>query len=237
MGTAHNNAPKDKIAKSVLMPGDPKRAKYIADNFLENAELVNDVRGIGGYTGTYNGKMVTVMASGMGIPSIGIYSYELYKFYDVENIVRIGSAGSFVEDVKLFDVVLATSAYSQSSFGRCQNGDTADTLYPSEELVNKLRKASQDLNIPVVEAGLFSGDVFYADVPYDIETLTKEKHCVAAEMESFGLFHNAKALGKNAACLVTISDSIITHEETTHEQREKGLIDMIKIALTAITTD
>ena len=141
MGTPHNHAEKGQIAKTVLMPGDPLRAKFIAETFLEQAELVNDVRGMYAYTGTYHGRPLTVMGSGMGMPSIGIYSYELYSQYGVENIIRIGSAGSYTEKAKLFDVVLVTAAYSESSYARTQNGFSGDTIPPSEKLNGDLRKS------------------------------------------------------------------------------------------------
>ena len=138
MSTPHNSADIKDIAKTVLMPGDPLRAKFIAENFLEDVKLVNNVRGIQGYTGTWKGTPVTVMASGMGMPSIGIYSYELFKFYDVENIIRVGSAGAYSADLKLFDVVVADSAYSESTYAKEQCGNTSDIQYPSEELNAKI---------------------------------------------------------------------------------------------------
>ncbi|MCR4950889.1 MAG: purine-nucleoside phosphorylase [Solobacterium sp.] len=233
MPTPHNKAEKDQIAKSVLMPGDPLRAKFIAETFLENPVLVNNVRGINGYTGTWKGVPVTVMASGMGMPSIGIYSYELFKFYDVENIIRVGSAGAYVPELKVFDVVLASAAYSESTFAKIQCGYEADMIAPSAELNEKLRKAAEALNIPVHEAVIHSSDVFYHETNEYLKTVVDEKKCEAVEMESFALFSNARVTGKNAACLLTISDSLVSHEETTAEQREKNFTDMMKIALDA----
>ncbi len=233
MSTPHNGAEKGQIAKTVLMPGDPLRAKFIAETFLENAELVTSVRNVLGYTGTYKGKPVSVMASGMGMPSIGIYSYELFKFYDVDAIIRIGSAGGYTADLKLYDVVLASAAYSESSFARVQNGETADTLYPSEELNDKLREAAKALDIPLHEGVIHSSDVFYHEGTDYLNAVRDEKHCVAVEMESFALFHNARVLGKKAACLLTISDSFVTPEITTAEERQKSFTNMMKIALEA----
>ena len=233
MPTPHNKAEKDQIAKSVLMPGDPLRAKFIAETFLENPVLVNNVRGINGFTGTWKGVPVTVMASGMGMPSIGIYSYELFKFYDVENIIRVGSAGAYIPELKVFDVVLASAAYSESTFAKVQCGYEEDMIAPSAELNEKLRKAAEALNIPVHEAVIHSSDVFYHESNEYLKTVVDEKKCAAVEMESFALFSNARITGKNAACLLTISDSLVSHEETTAEQREKNFTDMMKIALDA----
>ncbi len=233
MSTPHNGAEKGQIAKTVLMPGDPLRAKFIAETFLENAELVTSVRNVLGYTGTYKGKPVSVMASGMGMPSIGIYSYELFKFYDVDAIIRIGSAGAYTADLKLYDVVLASAAYSESSFARVQNGETADTLYPSEDLNDRLRAAAKALDIPLHEGVIHSSDVFYHEGTDYLNAVRDEKHCVAVEMESFALFHNARVLGKKAACLLTISDSFVTPEITTAEERQKSFTNMMKIALEA----
>ncbi len=237
MSTPHNRAEKGQIAKTVLMPGDPLRAKFIAETFLENPVLFNDVRGMFGYTGTYKGKEISVMGSGMGMPSIGIYSYELYSQYGVENIIRIGSAGSYTADAKVYDVVLATGAYSESSFAKTMNGTTEDILLPSEELCNALRASADKLGIKMVEGNIHSSDVFYRHDdrknPTYWERLRDEKGCVAVEMESFALFCNAKALGKRAACILTISDSFISHEETTAEERQTSFTNMMKIALEA----
>ncbi len=237
MSTPHNRAEKGQIAKTVLMPGDPLRAKFIAETFLENPVLFNDVRGMFGYTGTYKGKEISVMGSGMGMPSIGIYSYELYSQYGVENIIRIGSAGSYTADAKVYDVVLATGAYSESSFAKTMNGTTEDILLPSEELCNALRASAEKLGIKMVEGNIHSSDVFYRHDdrknPTYWERLRDEKGCVAVEMESFALFCNAKALGKRAACILTISDSFISHEETTAEERQTSFTNMMKIALEA----
>lgn len=232
MSTPHNSAEKNQIAKSVLMPGDPLRAKFIAEHFLDNPVLVNNVRGVQGYTGTWKGKPVTVMASGMGMPSIGIYSYELFKFYDVENIIRVGSAGGYKEELNLFDVVVADSAYSESSYAKVVCADPSDVMKPSPVLSEKLVKAAEALQIPVVRGCVHSSDVFYhVDEAY--KKGIAEHDCVAVEMESFALFTNAKILNKHAACILTISDSLVKPEETTPEQREKSFTDMMKIALDA----
>ncbi len=235
MSTPHNNAEKGAFAKTVLMPGDPLRAKFIAENFLEDAKLVNTVRGINGYTGKYNGKEVSVMASGMGMPSIGIYSYELFKFYDVENIIRIGSAGCYVPELNVFDVVLADSAYSESSYAQTQCGFEGDKTYPSENLNNLIKETAKELGMTLHEGCIHSSDVFYRESNDYQKVVIEDKKCVAVEMESFALFSNAKVLGKNAACLLTISDSFVTHEETTPEEREQHFTEMMKLALTVAT--
>lgn len=232
MSTPHISSTQGDFAKTVLMPGDPLRAKFIAETFLENPVQVNGVRGMLGFTGTYKGVPVSVMGSGMGMPTIGIYSYELYSQYGVENIIRIGSAGSYSENAKVFDVVLATSAYSESSYAKTQNGYDKDITYPSDTLNAKLKASANKENVKLIEGVLHSSDVFYRESkePY-WQKLRDEKGCVAVEMESFALFHNAAVLGKNAACVVTISDSFTSHEETTSEQREKNFTEMMKIAL------
>ncbi len=238
MSTPHNEAQKGQIAKTVLMPGDPLRAKFIAENFLEDAVLVNQVRGMLAYTGTYQGKPVTVMGHGMGIPSIGIYSYELFSQYGVENIVRVGSAGSYTKDAKIYDVVLVTGAVSESSYAKVQSGFTGDITYPSAELTERLRAAAGRLNIPVIEGNIHSSDVFYrednGERPTYWEKLRDERGCLAVEMESFALFHNANVLGKKAACILTISDSFVSPEITTPEERQTCFTNMMKIALEAV---
>lgn len=227
--TAHIEAKKEEIAKTVLMPGDPKRAQFIAEKFLKDYKLVNAVRGMLAYTGFYNGKRVTVMASGMGMPSIGIYSYELYKFYDVDTIIRIGSAGAFSKDLHLYDIVLASDAYTDASFAKVQNGQEEKINKPSQILNDEIEVKAKQLHIPIQKGRLYSSDVFYPENT-DFKDAIKEG-CVATEMESFALFHNATLLSRNAACLVTISNHFLTGEETTSEEREKKFTNMILLAL------
>ena len=237
MSTPHNRAEKGDFARTVLMPGDPLRAKFIAETFLESPRLVTDVRGMLGYTGTYRGRPVSVMGSGMGMPSIGIYSYELYTQYGVDNIIRIGSAGSYTDKAKLFDVLLSTGAYSESNYAVTQSGDTEEIQRPSEALNEALRRSAAEQNIPLIEGIIHSADVFYREPsdekPAYWERLRDEKGCLAVEMESFALFHNAKVLGKHAACLLTISDSFVSPEITTAEQRQTSFTAMMKVALGA----
>ncbi len=231
MATPHIEATKKQIAKTVLMPGDPLRAKFIADNFLENVEKFNNVRNMFGFTGTYKGKQISVMGSGMGMPSIGIYSYELFKFYDVENIVRIGSCGAYTADLDLYDVVLVDQAWSESSFADTQNGKATEYTYPSKELNEKIEHIATELKIPLHKGTIHSSDVFYREDFTVFEKIRDEKGAIAVEMESFALFHNAKMLNKNAACLLTVSDNLVTKEETTSEERQNAFTKMMDIAL------
>ncbi|MBQ3587826.1 MAG: purine-nucleoside phosphorylase [Oscillospiraceae bacterium] len=228
-GTAHNHAKIGDIAKTVLMPGDPLRAKWIAETFLEDAKCFNTVRGMLGYTGKYKGVDVSVMGSGMGIPSIGIYSYELFKFYGVENIIRIGSAGAFNPDLELFDVVIVDHAYSASSYAKEAFGYTEDVQLPAPELVDALEASAKKLDKKYWKGYIQSSDNFYSD--YTIEREPVKYDLLCAEMESFGLFANARHLGKKAACILTISDSIVNKTETTPEQRQTAFVDMMEIAL------
>jgi purine-nucleoside phosphorylase len=231
VATPHIQAEVGQIAKTVLMPGDPLRAKFIAEQFLTDVVLFNTVRNMYGYTGTYKGKKISVMGSGMGMASIGIYSYELFKFYGVEQIVRIGSAGSYSPDLNLFDVMLVKESWSESSFAKVQNGFKGHLIKSSPEVNRKIVRNAKKLGIPLVSGRVHSSDVFYHDDVIDREYLLNEKKCLAVEMESFALFHNAKVLGKKASCILTISDSLVTQQVTTPEQREKAFTNMMKIAL------
>lgn len=232
MITPHNNAKLGDIAKTVLMPGDPLRAKFIAENFLENPRLVNDVRNCFAYTGTYKGVPVTVMASGMGMASIGIYSYELYKFYGVENIVRIGSAGSYVDELEVQDVVLASEAYSDSTYAEVQNGCTDRRMYPSKELNDVVIRKAEELGIECKLARVHSSDCFYTDPSMGgYEKLRERTQTDCVEMESFALFANANYLGKRATCLLTISDSFIHKIAMSAADRQNSFTTMMRLAL------
>lgn len=233
MATPHINAKKGDIAKVVLMPGDPLRAKFIADTFLEDVVQFNDVRNMFGYTGTYKGKKISVMGSGMGMPSIGIYSYELYTEYDVEAIIRIGSAGSYSEKANVYDVVLANSVYSESSFAKVAFNYDEDVLKPSLELNNLLKEKASALGYPVIEGRIHSSDVFYRDSGKTWENIRDEHDVLCVEMESFALFANANKLDKKAACILTISDSFVTQEVTSAEERQVSFTKMMEIALDA----
>lgn len=235
MSTPHNEAKKEDIAKIVFMSGDPLRAKFIAESYLEDVICFNTVRNMFGYTGTYKGKRISVMGSGMGMPSIGIYSYELFTVYDVDLIIRIGSAGSYDEKAKVYDVVLVDSAYSESSYAKVQNGYDKDITYPTEAVNKKIEATAKALNIPIIVGRAHSSDVFYREdkTPYYIQ-LNKEYDCVCVEMESFALFHNANVCGKKAACLLTISDSFVSNEVTTSKERETSFTKMIELALESV---
>ena len=219
------------LAKTVLMPGDPLRAKFIAETFLTDVVKINNVRNMFAYTGLYKGKPITVFGSGMGQPSIGIYSYELFNFYGVENIIRIGSAGSYSADLAVYDTVLVTKAFSESSFAKVAFDIEGDTLPANEELNNKLRECAKVAGVTLKEGVTHSSDVFYHEGSFSWEQ-TRDVHGVkCVEMESFALFANAIATGKRAACLLTISDSFITHQETTSHERQTAFSNMMKIAL------
>lgn len=237
MATPHISAKEGDFAKTVLMPGDPLRAKFIAETFLKDAKLVTSVRNVLGYTGTYKGVPVSVMASGMGMPSIGIYSYELFKFYGVENIIRIGSAGSYREWLKVMDVTLAESAYSNSTYAQMQGGCTDRSIKPSGELNDAIRQTAQSLGINCKMSVVHSSDVFYADSSQGTwQDVAERTGTDCVEMESFALFHNANVLGKRAACLLTISDSFVDHVELTAEQRQNSFTEMMTLALEAAIT-
>ena len=232
MPTPHNAAQKGDIAKLVLMPGDPLRAKMIADTYLENVVQFNTVRNMFGYTGTYKGKPVSVMGSGMGMPSIGIYSFELYSQYDVDTIVRIGSCGSYSESCNVYDVILADSAYSESNYAKTAFNYTEEVQKPSADINAKLQAIAQELAIPMHVGRIHSSDVFYSgEGAITWQEKAKNHTLMAVEMESFALFSNARYLKKNAACLLTVSDSLVTHEETTAEERQNAFTKMMEIAL------
>jgi len=237
MPTPHNSAEKDQVAKIVLMPGDPLRAQFIAEKYLENAREITRVRGMLGFSGSYKGKPVTVMGSGMGMPSMGIYSYELFTVYDVDCIIRIGTSGGYADTLKLFDVILVTDAYSESSFALCQNGFAGNRIKADAHTCDKLRKSAEALGFPLIEGTIHSTDVFYRKKnegePY-WQKLMREQNCLGVEMESFALFHNANITGKKAACLLTISDLFTSTHETTVAQREQGFTQMMEIALGAL---
>ena len=231
MSTPHIEAQKEDIAKVVLMPGDPLRAKFIAETFLTDVKKFNTVRNMFGYTGLYKGKEVSVMGSGMGMPSIGIYSYELYTEYDVESIIRIGSAGSYSERANVYDVVLADSAYSESSFAKVAFNYEEDVLTPSATLNERLLVSAEKLGIDVITGRIHSSDVFYRDSGTNWEELRDNHDVLCVEMESFALFANAKKLDKKAACILTISDSFVTQEVTSAEERQTAFTKMMEIAL------
>lgn len=228
--TWHNSAQKGDFAKTVLMPGDPKRSKWIAETYLTDARLVNDVRGVQGYTGLYNGRPVSVMASGMGIPTVSIYARELFEAYDVDNIIRIGTAGAISEKLGMMDVVAGTSASTDSNFGA--HFGFPFTLAPtaSFSLLLKAHQAAEKLGYPLHIGPLYCSDTLYDD-DIDYDPIMKKMHVLAAEMESAGLYLEGMRTGRNALCLCTIVENPYTGEEATAEERETALDRMIRIAL------
>ena len=227
--TPHNSANIDDFAKTVLMPGDPLRAKFIAENFLEDPVLVNGVRGINGYTGMYNGKIVSVMASGMGIPSIGIYSYELFNFYNVENIIRIGSAGAISDEVNLRDIVIGQGACTNSNYASQFNLPGTYAPIASYKLLKQAVDFAQDAGVNYKVGNLFSSDTFYDDAASLSDW--RKMGVLAVEMESAALYMNAARAGKNALCICTISDCPFTGESCIAEERQNTFTDMMEIAL------
>lgn len=227
--TPHIAARKGEFAKTVLMPGDPLRAKFVAENYLEDAVLINSVRGINGFTGKYKGKSVSVMASGMGMPSIGIYSYELFNFYDVDNIIRIGTAGSLHEDLKIRDVAFAMGACTNSNYG--SQFELPGTFAPiaSYDLLKKAISVTEELGVHYKVGNFLSSDTFYDDSKGTMKWTKMGVLCV--EMEAAALYMNAARAGKNALAICTISDSIVTGEATTAEERQNSFHNMMKIAL------
>lgn len=236
MATAHIESKKEDIAPIVLMPGDPLRAKYIAENYLEDAKLINQVRNMFGYTGTYKGKRVTVFASGMGIPSIGIYSYELFKFYDVEKIIRIGTCGSFHKDIKLLDVILSSGAYCKSYFDQLLDGVDIDFIQSSDELNRMIMNKAKERKVNLKYGKTITSDVFdlYCDDEDKFRGNFPNMNFLSVEMEAFGLFYIANKLGKDAACLMTVVDSLYDKRSLSSEEREISLNDMIEMALESI---
>ena len=227
--TPHITAKEGDFAKMVLMPGDPLRAKFIAENFLENPVLVNNVRGVQGYTGTWQGKRVSVMASGMGIPAIGIYSYELYNFYGVEAIIRIGSAGMISQSLKVRDIVAGMSAYTNSGFGKQFGFDGCVAPCCDYGLLKSAIEAGEAIGQHIVPGAIYSSDCFY-DESAPLGKLQK-LNVLAVEMEAAGLYMNAARAGKKALALLTISDNPFTGEGLTAEERQNTFTNMMKIAL------
>jgi len=229
--TPHISAEKGEIASTVIMPGDPLRAKFIAENYLDDVRLVNTVRNMLCYTGTYKGKRISVMGHGMGIPSVGIYSYELYKFYEVDNIIRIGSCGAYDEKLDIFDLVLSKCAYTESRYAYTMTSKEESLAYPSEHLNKIIKDTSMKIKISIKEQDTFTSDCF--DYYIDLNSLLKRlpKTIAAAEMEAFALFYNASLLKKNAACILTVVDSHYHKKEISANEREQSLTKMMLLAL------
>ncbi len=226
--TPHIEAKIEDIAKTVIMPGDPLRAKYIAENFLEDYKLVNSIRGMFAYTGLYKGNKITVMAHGMGNPSMGIYSYELFKFYNVENIIRIGTIGAYSEKLNLTDLILVDKTYSETSYGKQQNNSEEKILSSSSSINKIIMDTAKNLNYELNFGNVHCTDAFYSDLDY---SLALNNHCLGVEMESYALFHNAKILNKNASCILSVSDSFVKTDALTPSERQISLNKMILLSL------
>ena len=228
--TPHINAAPEDFAKTVLMPGDPLRSKFIAENFLEGAKLVNNVRGIHGYTGTWRGERVSVMASGMGMPSIGIYSYELYKFFGVENIMRIGSAGGMAESIKLRDIIIGMGACTTSNFA-VQYGLEGDFApIASYNMMKTAIEEADKIGARYAVGNLLSSDIFYNANP-DASKKWRDMGVLGVEMEAAALYMTAAHLGKNALAICTVSDHLYTGEALPAEARQNSFTEMMEIAL------
>lgn len=229
--TPHIEANPEDIAKIVIMPGDPNRVKFIAENYLKNKRLVNQVRGILAYTGTYKGKEITVMASGMGMPSIGIYATELFNVYKVDKIIRVGTCGGLNTDVKVNDILLAKEVYTNSNFAHSLTGQNANVTSSSLELNQKILEKAKELDINVKPSTICTSDIFYTEYQ---DPKVIELNCQAVEMETFALLFLAKHFNKEASSILTVSDNLITHEELTPEERETKLKKAIVLALEAL---
>lgn len=233
--SVHINAPKGDIAKIVLLAGDPLRAKHISDAFLSDARLVSTTRNAFYFTGTYQGTPVTVGASGMGCPSIGIYSYELYTEFEADCIIRIGTAGAYTNSIQLYDVINVDKAYSESTYAREAFGYEGAEMIHQGKAYDLINETAARLNFPVIDTNIHSSDVFYRSKP-GTPPVAAENNCPAVEMEAFSLFANARYLNKSAATILTISDIIPTHEYITPEQRQSTLDKMAKLALESVVT-
>jgi purine-nucleoside phosphorylase len=240
MKPVHIVTDKENIAKTVLLPGDPLRAKYIAENFLEDAKLINTVRNMFGYTGTYKGKKVTVFASGMGIPSAALYAYELFTFYDVEEIIRIGSAGAGNPEVMIGDIILSTGCYSESTIAYEWGNYSEKFLRTDSKLNEKVQASAKELGKLIKIGPTYTIDVFdpYAELDHVYNKCPIKDQLMGSEMEGFGILHVARLCGKKATVMFTVVDSKYTPEvEVTSQERETALTDMIEIALNAAIKD
>ena len=236
----HCNAKKDDLSKTVLMPGDPLRAKYIAENFLENAKLVNTVRNMFAYTGTYKSKQITVFSHGMGMPSMGIYACELFKFYDVDTVIRIGSCGAYSEELNIFDTILVENSYTEGNFAFEWNENDCHVIEANRELNAIIEETARKTGINCIKGNTLCNDCFDGyldDIPAFINRFPKDLNIIACEMEAFALFYLAKYFNKKASCLLTVVDSYYKQQEISSEEREKSLNNMINLALeSALTT-
>ena len=231
--SVHISAEKGQIAKSVLQPGDPLRARFMAENFLTDAKLVSKTRNVFYYTGTYKGNSVTIGASGMGCPSIGIYSYELYTQYDVETIIRIGTCGGYTDELDLFDLINVKAAASESTYAKYAWEFDEEIISHQGHIFDLLENTASELSMKTVSANIHSSDIFYRKNP-EVPAIAKKYNCPAVEMEAFALFANAKYLNRNAATLLTVSDIIPTGEQISADQRERAVKQLMELALEAV---
>lgn len=236
MATPHNQASEGAFGKTVLMPGDPLRAKFIAENFLQDVVQVNSVRNMFGYTGTYKGKKVSVMGSGMGMPSIGIYAHELYAFYGVERIIRVGTCGAYSRDCKVFDVILAQGACTNSAWAHQYALPGTFSAISDFGMLKNAYEIAESKKMNAHVGNILSSDIFYNDQP-EVWKKWAKMGCLGVEMESYALYSTAAYLHKKALCILTVSDSFITHEETTPQQRQTSFKDMMEIALEVAVRD
>lgn len=234
MATAHIESNLEDIAKTVIMPGDPLRAKFIAEKFLTDAKQVNSIRNMYAYTGFYKGEKVTIFASGMGNASMAIYAYELYNFYQVDTIIRIGSAGAYQKQLKLFDLILVENSFTNSNFATQYDNKKINLIEASKEVNDKIIKTARQLKQVITVGNIHCSDAFYTK-DNTLDSKVAEYNCLGVEMETFALFYLAKRLEKKAAAILTVSNSFVTNQETTSEQREKNLTDMITLALETVS--
>ena len=229
--TPHIEAKENEIAKIVIMPGDPKRASLIAENFLDDYKIVSNVRGLITYTGTYKGKRLTVMPSGMGIPSMGIYSYELFKFYDVDKIIKVGTCGSYTNILNLGDIILVENSYSESTYAKVQDKENINIVSASKSLNNKIESKAKEVGLNIAKGTIHCSDVFYEEDENYKNELLNNYNCIACEMESFSLLYNAKKFNKEATEILTVTDNLTTGERADSNFRQNKVNDMLKLAL------
>jgi purine-nucleoside phosphorylase len=232
MATPHIDAKIEEVAETVIMPGDPLRAKMIAEKYLTDVIQFNDVRNMFGYTGYYKGKRISVMGSGMGMPSMGIYSYELFSFFNVKKIIRVGSCGTLVPHINLYDLILVDKACSDTSYDEAFLDKDIEILESNEEISEQIYQTAINNQIKINRGNIYTTDALYGDTPNN--ELVKKYNCLAAEMEAYALFLNAKKTNNQAACVLTVSDSLLTKEKTTSEEREKNFTEMIELVLEAL---
>ncbi len=232
--TPHIEAKKEDIKKIVIMPGDPKRAELIANKFLDNYKIVSNVRGMTTYTGTYKQKEVTIMPCGMGIASMGIYSYELFKFYDVDEIIKVGTCGCYIDNLDMGDLILVDGSYSESTYAKVQDNNSDVIMYSDEYLNNIILDTSKKINKKIKRGIIHCSDVFYEEDEEYKKVLYERYKCIACEMESFSLFHNAKKFDKKATEILTVTDNLVTGDRLSSDDRENKVNDMLVLALESV---